>query len=143
MLTAETTSEKLAAIEKVEVILKRTETKRFLLHIWIQYPEIKSLTFEDNYEYDDNGSYFRYIFLNQIEFINEEAKEDLHERLDPDDIFDEEPEDWKEMIFDGIQPIVDPESMLQTFTRPENPQKELDNLIAEISQVIASAGGAS
>ncbi|ACB54300.1 hypothetical protein cce_4954 [Crocosphaera subtropica ATCC 51142] len=141
MLTAETTSKKLASIEKVEEILKRTETKRFLLGIWIEYPEIKSLTFEDTYEYDDKGSYYRYTFINQIEFISQEAKSALHERLDPDSIFDEEPEDWKEMLFEGIQPSVDPESMLETFDRPEDPQKELDDLIAEISQVIATAGG--
>lgn len=143
MLVTEHISEKLTAIEKVEAILKRTETKRSLLGIWLQFPEIKSLTFEDNYEYDDKGSYYRVIFLNDIEFTSEEAKSALHEKLDTEDLYDDSNESWQEMIFDGIEPSVDPESMLEAFERPENPQKELDDLIAEISQVIATAGGVS
>ncbi len=143
MLVTEQISEKLTAIENVEAILKRTETRRYLLGIWVQFPEIKSLTFEDNYEYDDNGSYYRVVFLNHIEFISEDAKVALHEKLDTEDLYDDSNESWQELIFDGIQPIVDPESMLETFDRPDDPHQELNDLIADISQVIATAGGGS
>lgn len=131
-----TSAEIIKQIDSLETLLKQTETHRYLLELWIDYPEIKTLTFEDNYEYDDDGSYYRVVKLNDIEFISDEAMETLHERLDKEGYYDDETEAWQIMLFDYEQPNVDPQSMLKAFERPEDPEMKLQEIMSQIAAII-------
>lgn len=134
--------EQLKIIEDIDALLVRTSTQRFLLDFWIKYPEIKSVMFEDCYEYDDNGDYFQIIFLSDIEFVSEEAKQGLVDRLNDSDLFDDysDLETWQRLLLEDCTPDIDGEHIKRTLTRPENPEKEIAAIVDEVRQFISASG---
>ncbi len=107
-----------------------------LLKFWREYPEIKSIEVTCTYEYDDMGAYFPSFYVENIKFVSDEAKQNLAQKLFPE----EEPDDldynsdWDQKIeFTqiGLEPIS------EVYERPEDLDAEVTRLqtIANDTQI--------
>ena len=130
-----------AAVSDLSGLLERTATQRTLLRFWLDFPEVESLTFQGDFEYDDEGGYFRSISLASISFINIEAREALLSRLDGgSETIDGDP-DWDELLFRGDSLDIDEDIWCEKLLRPADPAAELSALNAQLREALLTAAG--
>ena len=111
------------------------------LKFWIDIPEVKSISLSANYEYNDEGGTYRTISVYDITFVSDEAKKTLYERLTGEDTdegfdidFEVDPYEWRDLLDFSSYPEfwTDQEADTATFTRPENPELELQESLRVI-----------
>jgi hypothetical protein len=123
----------------LSALLNRTETQRTLLQFWLDFPEVESLTFQGDFEYDDEGGYVRCIYLVAISFVSDEAMKALRARLDKDNTYSDENPDWDELIFQSCLPDIDEDIWCEKLVRTEQPEQEIASLNAKIRDAVLSA----
>lgn len=128
-----------SAVHDLSALLNRTETQRTLLQFWLDFPEVESLTFQGDFEYNDEGGYVRCISLAAISFVSDEAKSALVTRLDRNNTHCEENPDWEELIFQSCLPDIDEDLWCEKLLRPDRPEQELAALNAQIRDAVLSA----
>jgi len=128
-----------SAVYDLSALLNRTETQRTLLQFWLDFPEVESLTFQGDFEYDDEGGYVRCISLAAISFVSDEAMKALRARLDKDNTYSDENPDWEELIFQSCLPDIDEDLWCEKLVRPEEPEQEIVSLNAKIRDAVLSA----
>jgi len=127
------------AVYDLSTRLNRTETQRTLLQFWLNFPEVESLTFQGDFEYDDEGGYVRCISLAAISFVSDEAMKALRTRLDPNNTHSDENPDWDELIFQNCLPDIDEDLWCEKLVRPDHPEQEIAAVNAQIREAVLSA----
>jgi hypothetical protein len=127
------------AVYDLSTRLNRTETQRTLLQFWLNFPEVESLTFQGDFEYNDEGGYVRCISLVAISFVSDEAMKALRTRLDPNNTHSDENPDWDELIFQNCLPDIDEDLWCEKLVRPEQPEQEIASINAQIRDAVLSA----
>jgi hypothetical protein len=128
-----------SAVYDLSTLLIRTETQRTLLQFWLNFPEVESLTFQGDFEYDDEGGYVRCISLAAISFVSDEAMKALRARLDKDNTHSDENPDWDELIFQNCLPDIDEDLWCEKLVQPEHPEQEIAAVNAQIREAVALA----
>jgi hypothetical protein len=128
-----------STVHDLSALLNRTETQRTLLQFWLDFPEVESLTFQGDFEYDDEGGYVRCISLVAISFVSDEAMKALRARLDKDNTYSDENPDWDELIFQSCLPDIDEDIWCEKLVRTEQPEQEIASLNAKIRDAVLSA----
>jgi hypothetical protein len=128
-----------AAVSDLSGLLERTATPRTLLRLWLDFPEVESLTFQGDFEYDDEGGYLRCISLAAISFISTEARDALLSRLDGDSETRTGDPDWDELLFQGYSLDIDEDLWCEKLLRPADPAAELAALNAQLREALLTA----
>ncbi len=127
-------------ITSIETLLRQTTTERFLLDFWIKYPEVETIAFSKTWEKTVEGGWTTFIELKNIEFITIQAMENLKKKLDNTDQFNiNSVSGWQELLFEdgGVSPEEISEDYLdKKLTHPENPEKQLREIIDSITKII-------
>ena len=113
--------------EAIAVELNLTESERWLLNVWIFYPELQTVSFCREIDKSPDGVFDYQYLVTDATFTDELA---VKQRIDPDNQLQG---DWYDKMFDG-NPTPDLGDLMetldtQTFVRPENPEEELEELI--------------
>jgi hypothetical protein len=128
-----------SAVYDLSALLNRTETQRTLLQFWLDFTEVESLTFQGDFEYNDEGGYVRCISLAAISFVSDEAMKALRTRLDTNNTHSDENPDWDELIFQNCLPDIDEDLWCEKLVRPEHPEQEIASINAQIRDAVLSA----
>jgi hypothetical protein len=127
-----------STVHDLSGLLNRTETQRTLLQFWLDFPEVESLTFQGNFEYDDEGGYVRCISLADISFVSDEAMGKLRTRLNHSNTDSDEHPDWEELIFQSCLPDIEEALWCEKLVRPAHPEREITAVNAKIRDAVLS-----
>ena len=131
-------------LESFISLTNRLLPERSLLQCWVEYPEVISLVFEGEYDYDREGTFFAPRNLKKIEFVNEAARVNLIKRMmivddwTEEEIYNYQPDncEWLDTLWGGVPEFVSPELCGQVLERPADPVLEITNIDRQIDRAL-------